>query len=195
MKTIPTFIFLIISFAAIGQILPIKKEDKTVSFKENNFFIFSLSKPDDLQNWIPTVQTTLAGFIIDEFQDSIQFEITNFNQFTNSHLVKPAEFIKLTNNPNQIKFAKQDVNSFDVYKSEKNYCRKENFLMIGGVITLTGIVTAANFFMFKKSENRKKLLISGGIQFGVGLSFIIFSNSYKDYDMRSGKPKWNFNNN
>lgn len=195
MKTLLTIILLVISFPIQGQILPIKKGDKTTNFKENNYFIFSLSKSDDLQYWTPTVQANLAGFIINEFKDSIQIEITDFQQFSYSHLAKPVQFIKLTNTPNQVKFAKKDVDNFNVYKSEKSYHRKDNFLMIGGVITLTGIVTAANFFIFKKSENRKKLLISGGIQFGVGVSFLMFSNNYNDYDMRYGKPKWKFNNN
>ncbi len=64
----------------------------------------------------------------------------------------------------------------DAYKSMK---RKENLIPLGGLLLTTGLVTGINTFFVKDKKGKNALLLSGGIQIGAGITFLIASTSRK----------------
>ena len=78
------------------------------------------------------------------------------------------------------------------FKSAKSKKRKEGiFFGLGGILLTTGIITAANRFVVSDNDSKRKLAISGGIQFGVGLTLLTFTGTRK-YKFNEKENPWRF---
>ncbi len=90
---------------------------------------------------------------------------------------------------NKATFAVEDIQYLEHYTSEKAQKRKRVFAGVGGVLLATGAVTALHALAVDGSANRRTLLISGGIQFGLGIT-LGFSSTTKRYYFRDKEEVW-----
>lgn len=74
------------------------------------------------------------------------------------------------------------------YKSAKAKKRKRNLVAFGGIFLLTGITTAAHYFVVPDNKSSNRILVSSGIQ--LGASFLLFSLSAgsKEYKLKNTSP-------
>ena len=74
-----------------------------------------------------------------------------------------------------------DIRYLQQYKSKKAYESKKSWNIAGGILILTGALTALDFILVDDKESRNDLLIYGGIQIGVGITVAALSSSKKYY--------------
>ncbi len=85
------------------------------------------------------------------------------------------------------------IKALQAYYIVKLKKRKENILGTGVLMVFTGVVTALNALVVKDKSSKKSILISGGIQLGVGIGFIIAGDT-KSYHLRDRGDIWSIKN-
>ncbi len=86
-------------------------------------------------------------------------------------------------------FAVEDMVGLKHYKSEKAQKTEKGLGIAGGILIFTGLVTAFNIFLIEDTSSRKNILLSGGIQMGLGITFASISSS-KRYYFRERDDVW-----
>lgn len=75
------------------------------------------------------------------------------------------------------------------YRDSKTIKRKQFRAAAGGVLFFSGVLTGLTALAVENRSDRQKLLISGGIQFGLGFAIGI-SSTTKAYYLRSAEKNW-----
>lgn len=91
--------------------------------------------------------------------------------------------------PIKTTIAQDEIVYLKNFKSYKSNSRKEGFKIAGTLLLFTGTVTALNTFLVKDKSNKGNLLISGGIQMGLGIGFLV-SGSSKKYYLKDNEDIW-----
>ena len=83
---------------------------------------------------------------------------------------------------------KNEFHTLMAFKSKKSESTRSVFQGIAGVLLATSIVTLANSYDFDEEGLREGVLISGGIQMGIGVIILALTKK-KKYRARDG---WRF---
>jgi uncharacterized membrane protein HdeD (DUF308 family) len=75
------------------------------------------------------------------------------------------------------------------FKNSKTIKRKQFRAAAGGVLFFSGVLTGLTALAVENRSDRQKLLISGGLQFGLGFAAGI-SSTTKAYYLRSAEKNW-----
>ncbi len=135
--------------------------------------------------------TRVWGYINQETSDSIGINAKNVVIYQNIDEVELTTITNPTKDYSHMMVSKNDIYSITYFKSEKHKKRKSAFIGVGISLLFTGIVTAANYFVVSKSDNRRNLLYSGAAQFGIGVGFLIAAKR-KQYKFKDADNPWRF---
>ena len=83
---------------------------------------------------------------------------------------------------------KDDILYMKIYKSKKSQKRSNAFALVGGLLIISGSVTALNTFLVKDKSNKRNLFIAGGIQIGAGFILGISTNPSKYHFKKVNDP-------
>lgn len=83
----------------------------------------------------------------------------------------------------------RDVLYIKHFKNEKTIKRKQFRAAAGGVLFFSGVLTGLTALAVENRSDRQKLLISGGLQFGMGFAIGI-SSTTRAYYLRSAEKNW-----
>lgn len=192
MKNIFTLIFLFsINVIGFSQYLKISDSTKVKLLNTKSFFETVLAENKKIEGNNCCDYQVFKGNIISVNNDSINMKLTEVNVKKHIDITQFDYELLFPVSSNEKKLAIKDIYYINYFKSEKSFNRKNNFIGIGGLLLLTGTVTALNNFFVKDKTNKRALLLSGGIQFGVGIVFLSFTGS-KRYYLKNEKETWHF---
>ncbi len=184
------FSFILFPIFLCGQSITLKKGDKKVVLPVDGFYRFAngvIEADDECYDCIG-----IKGIISRVYKDSISVALKSINRNIVRNKIESSVNIKtiIDLETNIWTFAKKDVYHIDVYKSAAQAKRNRGLDGLGGMLILTGVVTAASSLLIKKDEGRESLLIAAGIEgaLGVGLIAVINRKKYKLY----GDDAWQF---
>lgn len=192
MKNVFLLLILIcIKISSFGQVLKISDGTKVKSINSNAVLDAIIAERGKINGKNCCDYEVFKGTIKSANKDSLTLKLTEINvkkHIDNTlfkyELLFPRSATKKT-------LAFKDIYYIDRYKSEKSVKRINTFRTIGGLLLFTGTVTALNNFFVKEKSNKKALLISGGIQFGAGIT--LFSlNRPKRYYLNHNIETWHF---
>ena len=83
----------------------------------------------------------------------------------------------------------RDVLYIKHFKNEKTIKRKQFRAAAGGVLFFSGVLTGLTALAVENRSDRQKLLVSGGLQFGLGFAIGI-SSTTRAYYLRSAEKNW-----
>ena len=133
--------------------------------------------------------TDLRGTLTNVTTDSIYMKL---NWFAERNMIDDTKIAYSTvsqKGSNYSSFAHSDIFSIRHFKSDKSKKRKQNLSTTGGLLVITGLVTAVNTFLLDNKDGRQILWQSAGVQGGLAIAFIIAGSS-KKYQLKGGNPEW-----
>ena len=181
---------LFLAFNTNSQNLFLTNGAKKIKVKENALFEITISNSQTIEKNCCDYMD-LKGKIKSIEGDSLLMELITVRNVTiqgekSIESVFKSESIALNK-----KIALKDILYVKHYKSAKNSKTKKTLQIIGGVLMVTSGATALNTFAVSGKQNRGNILLSAGIQLGVGAIFIGVGKSKKRYFKTTDRP-WEF---
>ncbi len=170
-------------FLSQGQSLTIKNGEAIKTFAPQTYYEFYYG---DINT--QCCNTTVKGMITRVFADSIQVRLNDIRLYNKDLDFLTELQVDMEENNLLYTLPKSELLQLTAYKNRKQANNNGTFVGIGGVLIITGIVTLANSYDFGESEFRDGILISGGVQLGLGISLLALSKK-KRYDFTDG---WQF---
>ena len=192
MKTFLVFLSIIIFDVNIySQGLKISNGTKVKTFSANSVFEAVISEKGYINKNNCCDYQNLTGIINFISKDSINLKLNEITALKKIDNVTTNYRLLFKEYSNESTIAIDDIYYFQNYKSLKN--KKSNRILkaIGGIMLFTGTVTALNNFLVQEKTNKNRLLISGGVQFGVGIALIKIASS-KKYYLNHSSETWHF---
>lgn len=190
---LPLILLCFLCTTCFSQELKLWKGDEEKTFKTGTLFeivVDNANKSAD-KRWCSSAE--FVGKIVSVTDDSIKLLLNSYKIRNNMENVKKEENFYSQTGTIEAKIAKNEIVYLRNYKSLKQKKRKENFLGTGVLMVFTGVVTALNALVVKDKSSKKSILISGGIQLGVGIGFIIAGDT-KSYHLRDRGDIWSIKN-
>ena len=166
-----------------AQSLTIKNGATTKTFAPETYYEFYFG---DIHT--QCCNTTVKGMVTRVYTDSIQVRLNAINLYNKDLDFLTDLQVDMTENNLLYTLPKAELLNLTAYKNKKQYDRKGSIWGVGGVLILTGLVTLANSYDLDTKNFREGVLISGGAQFGLGLTLMLI-NRKKNYSFRDG---WHF---
>ncbi len=190
---LPLILLCFISLTCFSQELKLWKGDEEKTFKTGTLFeivVDNANKSAD-KRWCSSAE--LVGKIVSVTDDSLKLLLNSYKIRNNMENVKKEENFYSQTGTIEAKIAKNEIVYLRNYKSLKHKKRKENIMGTGVLMVFTGVVTALNALVVKDKSSKKSILISGGIQLGIGIGFIIAGDT-KSYHLRDRGDIWSIKN-
>ena len=189
-KWLPILCLTVISLNAFGQGIKISNDKKSKTFKEQSIF--------EIQSGINRMEkfdccnfTEVRGIITSIEKDSIQMKVSMLKktQITEEYSTSQTKLSK--NQKIKMAIAKTDILTLKNFKN-LNKAKNQNATSgLGALLVTTGIITGLNSLLVSKGKNRNRLLISGGLQVGIG-ALIIKLGRPKKYRFKKSNEPWKF---
>lgn len=176
-----------------AQGLTITNGEKDKTFKEGSVFQLRLTNHDIPQDGKITNWTEVVGIISQTTRDSFSMILKSYENNYTVNYVDVTDIITSKMSNNYGVFSKNDLFSLRKYKSYKSKKRRDNLIGIGGILMFTGMITSMNAFLVHEGSNRNKILISGGIQVGLGIGSLIMYRP-REYNFNCGNEFWEIKN-
>ena len=188
-KKINLVFFCFLSLSGFGQKLTLSNANKQKTFKEGSIFEIAASKSnyDNDKNFCTTTES--IGKLISIGKDSMTLQLSSYTNKTNAGSLEGVDIFNFQSQPIKTTIAQDEIVYLKNFKSYKSKSRKGGFLVAGTLLLFTGTVTALNTFLVKDKSNKGNLLISGGIQMGLGIGFLV-SGSSKKYYLKDNEDIW-----
>jgi len=191
-KIIASLLFLFFISNIFGQQLKISNGEKEKTLNTNGIYEIVIGNGEVTADDKFCNCSILTGTIVSSTKDSLQLNVTDIQNYQLIDKVSFSNSFLPRKNSIASSIAKNDVQRIKYYKSAKSKKRKNGiFLGLGGILLTTGIVTAANRFAVSDKASKRKLTISGGIQFGVGLTLLSLTGTRK-YNFKEKEKPWRF---
>lgn len=171
-----------------AQELSISKLTLTKSFDLSGYFELGIDKNKEGSKECCNT-ASLFGYIADVRKDHIVFNLVKGSSVYKSASLELSSLMIPETGNSELNIPKEDVALLRYFKSKKHAKRKEAFLITGGLLLFTGIATTIHYFILGESENKNRLLYSGGIQCGLGIGLLISSNT-KSYKFKHTSDPW-----
>ena len=123
--------------------------------------------------------------------DQIVLDAHNIQTSDCDTLIRSGTSIVYENSSTPVTVNVDDKAYMHVYKSEQAKERSETAKAFGGILILTGIVTAANAFIAPKGDGRTGILISSGVQFSLG-SLLYALVDDERHHFKNNREIWGF---
>ena len=179
----------LIGLNSFGQGLRLTRGLETKEFKGNSVFEMVLAEEDPTRNRTYCDYLELVGTFKSVKGDSLFLQLSSL---VDHRLIDDASIEQsllfhsnVRNYPvstNQIVFLKR-------YKSDKSRKARQKLGVAGGILLFTGAATALNALVVKGKSNKNNLLLSGGLQIGLGIGFGIASTA-KKYYLKNRSDQW-----
>jgi len=175
-----------------GQGLKIMKDNSTRTLPQGNLVEIEFAKDFRNMDCENCSYSKVLGNIGKLTKDDIEIEVleeTTFERTTDLGI----ENKKIYNTAGQVvSIPKSDIYRIVNHKSPKRKKSKENLFTVGALLIFTGAASAAgSFFVTDKSDKRKTLLY-GGTQIGLGI-ILMATNHEKRYNFGNSREKmWRF---
>lgn len=178
-KTLLTSFLAILSTLCCAQGITIKRGNSHKTFKQNSTFkIYQKIITADLENQCCEVVECI-GTITGLSPDSLTLRLKSYSSKKNVFDSKVENELYSLPETMTATISKKDIDYLQRYKSYKSMKRKENLIPLGGLLLTTGLVTGINTFFVKDKKGKNALLLSGGIQIGAGITFLLAGASRK----------------
>ena len=183
-----TLVILIFSSLAQSQGLQLLHKGKEKTLDQDKYYIiYTLNKQNDCPS------KRFSGSILDHNKDSIKLSIDFFEKISCSDEYSDTysrKYFKAQENW----VAKESICQIDQWRSQKSFNRKDALGGLGGLATVSGIVTGLTSIFISDANIRENLLIASGLQLGVGVTFISFSFPHKTYKTADNQTQLKFVN-
>jgi len=188
MKKYLTFALLLLCIHCSSQKLKISNSKSSFDILASDYLQVGvrMSESDNCYNCIQ-----FTGSFKSESKDSVEFDFSTavISRTLNSYLVDSSP--SYLNDNSHKKVAKNDILYITRYKSKKKKKTREIFVGVAAVLTVGGLLTTLNSLVLA-DNNKRELLIAGGIQFGIGVALGI-SLEKKRKEFKSTDDPWGFN--
>lgn len=190
---LPLILLCFLSTTCFSQELKLWKGKDEKTFKPGSLFEIVVDKTNKSadKSWCSSAQ--LVGKIVAISDDSLTLQLNSYSIKKTMENVENKEIFLSQTGTLESTIAKNEIIYLSNYKSQKHKKRKENIFTTGGLMVFTGLVTALNALVVKDKSSKKTLLISGGLQFGLGLGLTI-TNDTKKYYLRNRHDIWSIKN-
>jgi hypothetical protein len=180
-----------IKISSFGQVIKISDGTKVKSINSNSFLEAIIAERGKINGKNCCDYEVFKGTIKSANKDSLTLKLTEIN--VKKHIDNTLFKYELLfpRSATEKTLAIKDILYIDKYKSEKSSRRDKITRGIGGLLLFTGSVTALNNFFVKEKSNKKALLISGGIQFGAGITLLALKGP-KRYYLKHNIETWHF---
>ena len=142
-----------------GQELKLYRHNNTKVFKSGSIYEVVIS--ESAKDKRCCSYKSLVGTLTETSTDSLHFKLSEF---------KSRDYV-------------ENVRS---YKSKSN---KNGMLSIGAILIISSLGTLVNSVIVRNDASKNVLLISGGVQIGLGLSLVILGSS-KHYYLKNKNDPW-----
>lgn len=179
-----------------AQTLSIKRQGKSADFSASDLLRIRTADPrKSPKTDFDALEVT--GYFASETADSIRLKAKFIRQHTHKgelHTLAEQSYRPKGSQFAYFSIAKKDVFDLQNYQSYKKEKSKSKVAKIGAVLMATGLITLAHTALVDGRDNRRNLLISGGVQTGAGLVMAISATS-KRYKFKEaeGRRNWRFN--
>lgn len=193
-KLKPTLVLIAIlltTLSALNQTIKLSDGKSEKLLDPNTFFTATISESVKADEKKCCDYQQLTGYITSINNDSISFKVKSLNvkKHTSDQEFNYNYFFSVS--PREMTFAQKDIYYINKSKSEKSKNKHRNLFGIGGIIIFTGAATALNNFFVKEESDKKTLLISGGIQIGLGI-ILMSVGGEKNYYLNHKLRNWHF---
>ena len=188
-KKLTLLFFCFLSLNCFGQELKLLRGKDHKTFKEGSIFEVIIAENNASNDKRCCNYTELIGKITLINGDSLTLQLSSYTNKKTVENVKIEDVFYSQTGTIKATIAQNEIFYLRNFKSYKSKKRKEGFLIAGGLLLFTGAVTALNAFIVNDKSNKNNLLISGGIQIGLGLGFLISSDS-KKYYLNNAEDTW-----
>lgn len=190
LKQITLLFLCFLSFNSFGQGLNLEKNQQQKLFNAGSVFEIVVNNEKEPVKECCN-QTTLVGEIAAVTKDSIRFNLSAFSRSKTLEKTTVHQLFSMLDNPIPTAIARQDIFSLRNYKSLKSKKKRDNLAGAGALLAIAGIATSLNS-LWIKPEHRKNLLIVGGSQFVLGITFGAIGTA-KTYRFKDTERPWRIN--
>jgi len=183
----PIFLCLV-SLNCFSQELRLSKGTDEKTFKKGSIFEIVISENNHSDDKVSCKSAELIGKIISISQDSLTLQLSTYKSNKIVENVEIEDVFQSKTGTIEATIAQREIIYLRNYKTLKHKKKKAG-LAVGGLFLFTGAVTALNAFVVNDRNSKNNLLISGGAQFGLGVGFLIASNS-KKYCLSNCEETW-----
>ena len=166
-----------------AQSLTIKNGTTTKTFSPETYYEFYFG---DINT--QCCNTTVKGMITRVYSDSIQVRLNAINLYNKDLDFLTDLQVDMAENNLLYTLPKAELLDLTAYRNKKQHDNKSTFWGIGAALVLTGLVTFANSYDVGANDFREGVLVSGGAQFGLGLTLMLIHRK-KNYSFRD---EWHF---
>ena len=187
-KNYLAILFIFIGLACNGQHFKIVNAYNTSTLKKSDFIELVVGDTKKVEACCTRLE--LHGNIVSVDSDSILFntDILHLTYDSGREKTGYSEWCQM-GQTNRI--AKKDILRLNKYKTEKSRKAKSSLSIAGGILLFTGLGTALGSLVVSDKEDRKNLLLAGGVQVGCG--FIMGLAIKPEYYKFSGTENpWRF---
>lgn len=174
-------------FHVFGQGLTITSGNKVKNFKPGSWY--EIVVKGDYKGAQPCDQLLYQGVISRTSNDSLTLRLGSITVRSIVESKKIEHEVLFADQAALTSFAAEDILNLKHYKSEKAQKRKNGFVIAGGILIFTGAATLLNALFVHDDVGRQNILISGGIQVGLGITFASMSGT-KRYYFRDKEEVW-----
>ena len=167
-------IILIFPICLQAQSLSITNGESTKTFDANTYFEMIFYEDGE-----PCCYSSVSGKIKRILADSLQIRVHDIS-FDDQKLDLMLKMHKSIGEKDLIMtFPKNQLQMLRGYKSKKS--KNGGWTVVGGILLTTGLITLANSYDLSANDFRDGVLISGGLQFGLGIISLSIGSKKKYY--------------
>jgi len=132
--------------------------------------------------------TQMYGYLDSVLKDSIYMKVENMSINRSQDNVSLSENYQWEKLHKIQAIPKDEILYLKIYKSKKSQKRSDAFAIVGGLLMVSGCITALNTFLVKDSSNKNTFLIAGGIQISTGVLLGLSTNPSKYHFKKVNDP-------
>lgn len=172
---------------AIAQVFTMSNSSKTKEIKASDILRINIIN----NNAECSTYYTYYGALKDVSDDSIAIQAKYYRITTNFYNPNAVLEPNIEYNNHLVMINKKDISDVRKFKSLKDIKRKTNLSRLGGVLFISGGITALNALLFANGKSRTNLLIASGVQAVAGISLGIATHPKKHKFKKTDDP-WKF---
>lgn len=170
-----------------GQELKLFRHNNTKVFKSGSIYEVVIS--ESAKDKRCCSYKSLVGTLTETSTDSLHFKLSEFKSRYYVENVRFEENYQSKNHTINMTIASNEIYYLKNHKSYKSKSNKNGMLSIGAILIISSLGTLVNSVIVKNDASKNVLLISGGVQIGLGLSLVILGSS-KHYYLKNKNDPW-----
>ncbi|HRW75242.1 MAG: hypothetical protein H6568_11865 [Lewinellaceae bacterium] len=164
-----------------AQGLTLSRGHETKTFKENTIFEMVLSNEYPYSGGQLCEYQEVVGSVVSARTDSLFMQLYSLVDHRNHDDARVTQLLLNQSPIGTYPVSVDRIVRLESYKSMKNKKAHRNLAIAGGLLMFTGAATALNAILMKGQSNKRTLLLSGGLQFGLGIGFAVASRPNRYY--------------